>query len=92
MDGNEAYDVDEILDDEFLSTEDFLQTTILNAISHYSISNLCTLPSRTSSLSGSECAHELLSCGHNARIKEVLRMRKSSFDALVSWFLEKIIY
>jgi hypothetical protein len=38
MNRNEANDVDKILDNEFQSIEDFLLTTIINAISHYSIS------------------------------------------------------
>jgi hypothetical protein len=72
MDGNEDEDILEFLENEYFTTEDFLYTSILNIVSDFTISNLCSSPSRTSEFSGAEYIQELLSCGHNAQIKEVL--------------------
>jgi hypothetical protein len=45
-------------------------------------------PCRTSSLSGAAYVTELLTCGNNRRIKEVLRMRLPTFLKLCNWFKE----
>jgi hypothetical protein len=40
---------------------------------------------RTSPLCGAEYTFELLDCGNDRHIKEVLRMSRASFDSTISW-------
>jgi hypothetical protein len=88
MDESDEDENEEILVDDFIVSEVILDTAIKNA-TLLSSSSLCTSPLRTSAFTGAEYTRELLSCGHDGRIKELLRMKKSTFDSLLSWALSR---
>jgi hypothetical protein len=73
MDGNENENTTRFLDQDLLSFEFILDSAAINALSLGSKA-LCPRPARTSAFSSAAYTKELLACGHDDRIKEVLRM------------------
>jgi hypothetical protein len=88
MDGNENDNINQVIEDDLDFFDVLLDSIAINAVS-FNDKTLCPRPSRTSALSGAEYARELLNCGHDTRIREVLRMKKSTFDALLAWASHK---
>ncbi len=86
MDDN---DLDNSIEEEWIFTELLLVTIAQAIIIYYVETNFSSSPMRTSSLSGAAYVFELLDCGNDRHIKEVLRMSKNSFDGLISWADEK---
>ncbi len=84
IDGNESTCLHDA-EDEILSSEILLCDAVKAVMLYYSMTNLSASPMRTSRLSGAEYTAELLLCQHERRIREVIRIDKSSFDRLVYW-------
>jgi hypothetical protein len=62
---------------------------IANEVEKYFNAYCNKTPCQTSSLSSASYMTELLSCGNNHRIKEVLWMRLSTCHELCNWFKER---
>ncbi len=84
MDGNEPEQFGNT-EYEFLFSEILLQNSIHSILIYHGINNLSFSPVQTSALSGAEFTQELINCGHDGRIKEVLQMKKASFEKLLAW-------
>jgi hypothetical protein len=82
-------DLDDFIEEELIFTELLLATIAQAIIILYVENNFSSFPLRTSPLSGAAYVFELLDCRNDRRIKEVLRMKKNTFDGLIIWANEK---
>ncbi len=88
MDNDVDEEIDKIIEVEIIFSETLLDTAAINAVSLFG-KNICPSPFWTSPLTGVEYTHELLACGPEGRIKEVLRMKKATFESLIAWAKRK---
>jgi hypothetical protein len=69
MDGNEEEEIEKTVEDDIIFSEAVLDSFIINAISFLG-KKITAIPLRISSLLGALYMHELLTSGHDGRIKK----------------------